>query len=76
MTTLFRRLGDRVLGAVLPRATASACTVIVNACYLVRQECYGGSACTAWYQCHANSVGAYCHVDPPGSYDYNYAGCC
>ncbi|MGN9907515.1 hypothetical protein ACTMTJ_08150 [Phytohabitans sp. LJ34] len=76
MTALLNRLGDRLLGAVLPRATASACTVWANQCRAVYQECYAGATCTTWYQCHNNVDGAYCHVDAPGSYDYNYRGCC
>ncbi|MGN9907516.1 hypothetical protein ACTMTJ_08155 [Phytohabitans sp. LJ34] len=76
MTALLNRLGDRLLGAVLPRATASACFVERERCYLVKQECYGGTACTAWWQCHNSQDGAFCYVDPPGSYDYSYGGCC
>jgi hypothetical protein len=76
MKALFQRVGDRILGAVLPHAKASACTVWPNACVAVYQECYAGSVCTTWYQCNNRTNGTYCHVDAPGSYDYNYRGCC
>lgn len=78
MTALLNRVGDRLLGALLPEAKASACTWYPGYCYQVHQECYGGSACTYWSQCGTESPGSqpFCHVDPPGSYDYNYWGCC
>jgi hypothetical protein len=77
MPRLLNRLGDRLLGAVLPRGTASACALnpAVGHCQLVYQECYTGATCTAWWQCR-DSQGLFCHVDAPGSYDYNYVGCC